>query len=55
MSEEKNQGEPVALPERMSREHALELSDYPPECAMYWWNACLDEIAKLNGWSAHGK
>lgn len=45
-----DQPAPVAavLPERMTREQALGLSDYPPECAMYWWNACLNEVTRLN-------
>lgn len=45
----------VVLPERMTREQALELTDYPPESAMYWYNkalddvqACLDKVKELN-------
>lgn len=45
--------QPVALPDRMTREKAMGLSDYPPECAMYWWNTCLDEIAKLGPLYTH--
>lgn len=46
--QQKNSHVSVKFPSRMTREQALGLSDYPPECAMYWWNACLDELKRLN-------
>lgn len=52
-----SQPEPVSvdLPERLTREQAIQLTNYPPESAMYWYNkalddvdACIDKVKELN-------